>query len=153
LVPLDASTLLHRGVLDRDYLVEPAAGDDEAPHMLGEMARKADQLARQRQHLGEMWIGGVEAGATRRLVLNRLSRGAPQHAGERPDGVVRQSKCFADLTDGAAGTVGDHGGGKARTVTAVALIDVLDDLLTPLVLEIDIDIGRLASFRRDEALE
>jgi hypothetical protein len=35
--------------------------------MLGEMARKADQLVRQRQHLGEMGIGGIKAGATRLL--------------------------------------------------------------------------------------
>jgi hypothetical protein len=35
LVPFDAGALLHRGVLDRDHLVEPAAGDDEAADMLG----------------------------------------------------------------------------------------------------------------------
>ena len=33
------------------------------------------------------------------------------------------------------------------------LVDVLDHLLAPLVLEIDVDIGRLAALRGDEALE
>jgi xanthine/CO dehydrogenase XdhC/CoxF family maturation factor len=56
LVPFDAGALLHRRVLDRHHLVEPAAGDDEAAHMLGEVARKADQLARQRQHPGELGV-------------------------------------------------------------------------------------------------
>ena len=32
-------------------------------------------------------------------------------------------------------------------------IDVLDHLLAPLVLEIDVDVGRLVALRRDEALE
>ena len=47
----------------------------------------------------------------------------------------------------------DHRGGNARTITAIALIDVLDDLLAPLVLEIHVDIGRLAAFRGNEPLE
>ena len=33
------------------------------------------------------------------------------------------------------------------------LVDVLDHLLAPLVLEIDVDVGRLAPLGRDEALE
>ena len=38
-------------------------------------------------------------------------------------------------------------------MTTVLLIKVLDDLLTPLVLEVDIDVGRLVALARDEALE
>ena len=38
-------------------------------------------------------------------------------------------------------------------MAAVARIDVLDDLLAALVLEIDVDVGRLAARFRDEALE
>ena len=36
---------------------------------------------------------------------------------------------------------------------AEAVIDILDDLLAPLVLEIDVDIGRLVARVRNEALE
>ena len=32
-------------------------------------------------------------------------------------------------------------------------VDVLDDLLAPLVLEVDVDVGRLVALGRDEALE
>ena len=38
-------------------------------------------------------------------------------------------------------------------VAAVAGVDILDHLLAPLVLEIDVDVGRLVALRRDEALE
>ena len=47
----------------------------------------------------------------------------------------------------------DHRGGDARALAALALVDVLDDLLAPLVLEVHIDIRRLAAFGGNEALE
>ena len=37
------------------------------------------------------------------------------------------------------------GGADRRAMAAVALVNVLDDLFAPLMLEIDIDIGRLAA--------
>ena len=49
LVPLDDLAVLHGGGLDRHQLVQPVAGQHEAAGMLAEMARKADQLARQIQ--------------------------------------------------------------------------------------------------------
>jgi hypothetical protein len=153
LVPLDAGAVLHRRVLDGDDFVEPAAGDDETAHVLGEMARKADQLARQRQHPRELRVGGIEPDAARVLFRHRLGRPAPQHAGERADGVVGQPEHLADLADGAAGAVADHGGGEAGTMAAVALVDVLDHDLASLMLEIDVDVRRLAAVGRDEALE
>ncbi len=38
----------------------------------------------------------------------------------------------------------DHGRGDPGAVAAVFLVDVLDHLLAPLMLEIDVDVGRLA---------
>ncbi|MNR07414.1 hypothetical protein D3C85_1235310 [compost metagenome] len=38
-------------------------------------------------------------------------------------------------------------------MTAVAVIDILDDLLAPLVLEVDVDVGRLVAVGGQEALE
>ena len=40
-----------------------------------------------------------------------------------------------------------------RAIAPVALVDVLDHLLAPLVLEIDVDIGRLAAVLGNEAGE
>jgi hypothetical protein len=41
----------------------------------------------------------------------------------------------------------------AARVAAVLSVDVLDHLFAPLMLEVDVDVGRLASLLRDEALE
>ena len=49
--------------------------------------------------------------------------------------------------------IADDGGGEAGAVAAVAGIDILDHLLAPLMLEIDVDVGRLFPLGRDEALE
>ena len=49
--------------------------------------------------------------------------------------------------------IADDGGGEAGAVAAVAGIDILDHLLAPLMLEIDVDVGRLLALGRDEALE
>ena len=47
----------------------------------------------------------------------------------------------------------DHGGDDAGAVAPVASVDVLHHLLAPLVLEIDVDVGRLLPLLADEALE
>ena len=65
----------------------------------------------------------------------------------------REAERLADLAHRRAAAIGDHGGGDAGAVAAVAAIDILDHLLAPLMLEIDVDVGRLLPLRRDEALE
>lgn len=47
----------------------------------------------------------------------------------------------------------DHGGGQPGAVATIAVIDPLDHLFAALVLEVHVDIGWLATFLRDEALE
>ena len=47
----------------------------------------------------------------------------------------------------------DDGRGDARPFAAVAAIDILHHLLAPLMLEIDVDVGRLAAFLGQEAGE
>ena len=64
-----------------------------------------------------------------------------------------QAERLADLADGGAAAIGDHRAGDAGAVAAVFAVDVLDHLLAPLVLEIDVDVGRLVALGRDEAFE
>ncbi len=47
----------------------------------------------------------------------------------------------------------DHGGGDAGAVAAIFGVNVLDHLLAPLMLEIDVDVGRLLALLADEAFE
>ena len=153
LVPFDEGAVLHRAIHDRHHLVEPAAGHDEAADMLGEMARKGLDLHGERAHFPHARAVHVDAGARKLGGAHRAAAHAPDRGRERADRVLRQAEGLADLADGGAAAIGDDGGGDAGVVAAVMFVDVLDHLLAPLVLEIDVDVGRLAALRRDEALE
>jgi hypothetical protein len=76
-----------------------------------------------------------------RLPARRVDR--RQRKAQRAPGVAQR----------AAGAVADHGGGQRGALAAVSGVDVLDHFLAPLVLEVDVDVGRLVAFLRDEALE
>ena len=78
---------------------------------------------------------------------------APDGRGERRRDVFAQAHHLADFADRAARAVMDHGRGDAGAVAAVFLVDVLDHFLAPLMLEIDVDVGRLLALLGDEALE
>ena len=86
-------------------------------------------------------------------VAHRAAAHAPDRGGERADRVLRQAEGLADLADRRAAAIGDHGRGDAGALAAVSAVDVLDHLLAPLVLEIDVDVGRLVAVGGDEALE
>ena len=73
--------------------------------------------------------------------------------GESIDAVERQAERLADLPHRAPPPVGDDLRHERRPVTPVLAVDVLDDLLAPLVLEVDVDVGRLVALPADEPLE
>ena len=122
--------------------------------MLREMAREAHQRAeRVRATSRKRRIVGIEPGLAHLPLADDVVAPAPHRAGQRRRDILGQAERLADLADGAAGAIGDHGGGEAGAVAAVFAIDVLDHLLAPLVLEIDVDVGRLVALVADEALE
>ena len=134
--------------------VQRPAGDDEAADMLREMARKADQLMREVQRLQQTRSRRDRSPARRRassstpslLQPQTLSASAPTASSERPMALPTSR-----MAERAA--IADHRRGKPGAVAAVFRIDVLDHLLAPLMLEIDIDVGRLVARGADEALE
>ena len=65
----------------------------------------------------------------------------------------RETERLSHLAHRRAPAIGDDRRGQPGAVAAVAGIDILDHLFAPLMLEIDVDIGRLLPLRRDEALE
>ena len=129
------------------------ARQHEAADMLGEMAREAEQLLRELEAAGEQRVGRIEPGLAHILLRQGGIAQAPDGGGERRDGVLGEAERLADLAHRRAAAIGDHGGGDAGAVAAVAGIDILDHLLAPLMLEIDVDVRRLLPLRRDEALE
>src|SRR6516164_10588809 len=117
------------------------------------MAWKADQLRRQIECEAQSMVGGVETSLAHSEIGNRIVAPSPDDARECCDDIDAETQYLADFTDGRARAITDYGGGETGPVTAVFFIDVLDDFLAPLVLEIDIDVGRLVARGADEALE
>ena len=153
LVPLDEGAVLHRPVADGHDLLQRPARQHEAADVLGEVAGEADQLSCERHGLAQQRIGGVEAGLLQAVRGDALPVHVADRAGERCGGVLGEPHGLAHVPRRAPPPVADDGGGEARAVAAVAAVDVLDHLLAPLVLEVDVDVRRLAPLARDEALE
>ena len=118
------------------------------------VARKADDLVDQLQGLGKPAVGRVEPELGQPLAAAGRRRPSPRSARRSP----RPCRCDRPMTlptsrIAALAAVMDHRGAEPGAVAAVAVVDVLDHLLAPLVLEIDVDVGRLVARLRDEALE
>jgi hypothetical protein len=134
-------------------LVEPPTGHDEAADVLREVPGKADQLARQGEGSGQARLFGIEPQLAHLVLGGAFAAPAPERAGQRGHGVGREPHGLAGLADRAAAAVADHRGRQPGPVAAVLLVDVLDHLLAALVLEVDVDVGRLVPLGADEALE
>ena len=153
LVPFDHLPVDHRGRLDRHEVVEPVVGQDEAAGMLAEMARRAHQLAGEIERQAQASVGEVEVQRLDVLVLDAFLRPAPDLRGQHLDEVLGQAQRLADVADRALGAIADDGRAEGGVIAAVGLEDPLHDDLAPLMLEIDVDVRRLAALLRDEALE
>ncbi len=153
LVPLDHLPVGHGGRLHRHQPVERLAAQHEAARMLAQVARKRHQLARQQQGQAQAAVLQVEPDCLRMLRADAALAPAPHLSRQRPGHVLRQPQHLADLAHRAARPEPHHGGAQRRPVAAVALEHPLDHLLAPLVLEVDVDVRRLAPAGGDEALE
>src|SRR6516225_11282156 len=121
--------------------------------MLRQMAGKADQLRGEIECHAQGTVGRVEPDLTHSEIGDWIVAPAPDDTGERSDDIDAETQGLADFADCRARAVADHRGGETRPVAAVFLVDVLDYLLAPLMLEIDIDVGRFIAGSTDEALE
>ena len=98
-------------------------------------------------------FAGIESRLPDLVVRQLLAPVAPDRVGQRRRDVGRQAERLADLADRHARAVVDDGRADRGAVAAVASVEVLDDLLAALMLEIDVDVGRLVPLGRDEAVE
>ena len=67
--------------------------------------------------------------------------------------LLREAERLAHVAHGRARPVRDDVGHLGRVAAAVALVDVLDDLLAPPRLDVHVDVGRPVTRRGEEALE
>src|SRR5690606_22121508 len=94
---------------------------------------------------GDHGVGGVQSCLNDVAIADLRPPAAPVGGGQPSGDVFGQTQNLADLADGAAGAEVDDGGGDAGAMAAIAFVDVLDDFLAPLMLEIDIDVGRFVT--------
>jgi hypothetical protein len=78
---------------------------------------------------------------------------APAHALELLDHVVGEPEDLGHFADRALGSIGGHRRRKSAPVPAILSVEILHHLFAPLVLEVDINVGRLISLARYKALE
>ncbi|ESS36583.1 titin [Burkholderia cenocepacia KC-01] len=153
LVPLDHAPPVHRRVLDRHEPRELAAADHEAARMLRQVARKVEQAPRQFGPCLNDRRRRIEPG--RRELLQQVAA-AVEPAMALRDAVDQHridAERLAGFTQHAARAIRRDGGGKRRAIMSVFRVDMLDHFLTTLMLEVDVDIRRLAAFLADETLE
>src|SRR5262245_49349662 len=82
-----------------------------------------------------------------KISVGKKVRKAIQH-------IDREVKRLANLPRRAASAIGDHRRGHGRAMRAVAAIDLLDDLFSPVATwQIDVDVRPALSSLTEEALE
>ncbi len=150
-VPLDDGAIRHRRVFHRHHLVQRHIGNHETAHVLRQVPRHAEQFMGQLQHaandrtvrietlFAQAFLGGAVAPATRKDIAELIHL------------VQRKAQRLGHVAYRAAAAIADHRSGQRGALAPVLRVDVLDHLLAPLVLEIDIDVGRLVAVLADEA--
>ena len=121
--------------------------------MLRQMPGRADQLAGELQRQAQAPVIQVEVQLLGMPGLDPLRAPAPDLGGEQLDEILGQPQRLADIAQCAFGPVADHRRAQGGMIAAVGVEHPLHDDLAPLVLEVDIDVGRLAALLADEAFE
>ena len=135
---------------DRNHLVEPPLPDDESPGMLGKMAGKPDEGPGHGQSMPQPGRPRIEPEGAHRLVFRHFAAGV---GGEDGGHFLGQPERLARLAEREPGPEVDYRRGERGAVPAPPLVHVLDHLLPAFVLEVDVDVRRLAPLLRYEAFE
>ncbi len=112
--------------------------------MLRQVTRHSDQLLGEADRALEVRVGEIKSGVIRARLFQLRLHMPPDGRGERAADVFGKAHHLSDFADRRARAIVDYGRSDSGAVTTVFLVDVLDHLLAPLVLEIDINVGRLA---------
>ena len=142
LVPLQHAAVLHARPFHRADIGDRAVADHHAAGMDAHVPRQILDLGGQVDHL----LGDVVDIRRPRVPVRDLL--AP-----RVLLPLRETQGTRHVADRDSPAVGDHIGDLSSVVTAVFVIDVLDDLFALIRFDVDIDVGRSVADRRQETLE
>ncbi len=148
LVPLEDRPSLHPPPLQGDDLPQGTVGDHHSPRVDAEMAGKAVQPP-----AGVVDQVGGEPGRERDFGGEMGGIAAVDVTGERIDLGRGESEGLAHVPQHRSGPVGDDVGHHRRPLTSVTPVAILDHLLPPIRLEVEIDVGGPAPFLGQETLE
>ena len=142
-VPLQHTATRHPGPLHRADVGDRPIADDHSPEWIP-ICRGRSAICTARSTTGS-GIPEIGRSGHRRPTADPLAPGIllALREPQRPRRVAHRT----------AAAVGDHIGHLRGVVAAVAGVDVLDDLLAQVRLDVDVDIGRSVTGRREEPLE
>ena len=143
LVPLQHGPVLHAGVLDRHDLADGPVGEHHAAGVDAEVPRRLQQLLREVDDRGGdvVVVGGGDGAPALHLPAPRVL--LPGGGAERLRHVAHR----------VLRPVGDHVRDLRRVPPPVEAVDVLDHLLPPVRVEVDVDVRLLVAEGGEEALE
>ena len=153
LVPLDDLAIDHGGGLDRHKVVETIFSQNEPAGMLRQMPRETDQRAGKVDGQPQPAIIEVQIEFGGAVIVEPVAAPVRDLGGQRTGHVLGQAHGFADVAHGTSAAVADHGGADRGAITAVGVVDPLDDFLAAFVFEVDVDVGRFAAFGADETFK
>ena len=143
LVPFDEAAVLHCRIVDRNRFIEPVLREHEPADMLRKVPGKVQDAFRKDLQPGDLRIVGIKTGFPQAFLVGLAAEATPHRSGKPRGHVFGQAKGLADFAHGAFGAIVYDGCGNAGAMSTIAPVDILHDLLTALMLEIDVDIGRL----------
>ena len=118
--------------------------------MLRQMAREGQQPVDQFLQLHDQRIAHVQPRIAEAPFLHAAGMAAPHGAADPRGDIFRQAQHLADFPHRAARAVMDDGRGYGGAIATIAGVNMLDHLLTPFMLEIDVDIGWFVAILRNE---
>ncbi|MNE15974.1 hypothetical protein D3C80_1089010 [compost metagenome] len=127
-------------------------GQHKAARMLAMMARCADKLVGQFEGKLQATILHIEVQFLHLLFTHTLAP-APDLRGQKLRQVFRQAQNLADIAQRPTPAITGDNGAERSLVTAVGVIDPLDNLLAPLVFKIHVDIRRFSPVFGNETFE
>ena len=132
--------------------VHRLVAEQEAAGMDREVAREVADLARQLAEVPVRGRVGVQPGL-RRARRARSRRERDRSFASRSSAVSGRPSALPTSRTAERGAVADDVGDHRGVVAAVLGVDVLDHLLAPLVLDVEVDVRRLGALAGEEALE
>jgi hypothetical protein len=146
LVPLQDAAVLHAPPLHGADLGHRPVTHDHPPGVDAQVAGEVLDLRSQGQHLGGDVVVDVAVGAPLVLAVDHVAPAVDLLGpGILLAGGVAQG--LGHVPHRRAGPVGDDVGHLGGIGPAVALVDVLDGLLAPVALDVDVDVRRAVALR------